>query len=107
MPAGKDTIDQIVIVPIIDDRINEANEGLLLVVRAMETLNDPSDLAKLSYRDEGVTLLRITDDDSEFTSPHNLPVLILAIVSHFQPSYLGLNGHRMCFLRARACRVTS
>ena len=68
MPAGNDVIDQIVTIPIIDDRINEANEGFLLIVRANEARNNPSDLINVRYIDEGVTLLRITDDDSELPS---------------------------------------
>ena len=65
MPAGGEVVDQQVLVPIIDDRINEANEGLLLIVRANEARNNPSDIANVRYKDEGVTLLRITDDDRE------------------------------------------
>ena len=68
MPAGNDVIDQIVTIPIIDDRINEANEGFLLIVRANEARNNPSDLVNVRYIDEGVTLLRITDNDSELPS---------------------------------------
>ena len=63
VPAGDGVVDQQVLIPIIDDRINEANEGLLLVVRANEARSNPSDLANVRYKDEGVTLLRITDDD--------------------------------------------
>lgn len=64
IPAGSDTIDETVVIPIIDDRINEANEGFILVVRANEALSNPSDIANLVYADEGVTVLRIVDDDS-------------------------------------------
>ena len=65
VPAGDEVVDQLVLIPIIDDKINEANEGFLLVVRANEARSNPSDLAKVVYKDEGVTLLRITDDDSK------------------------------------------
>ena len=67
IPPGGNTIDQNVLIPIIDDRINEANEGFLLIVRANEAGNNLLDLANLEYMDEGVTLLRITDDDSKTT----------------------------------------
>ena len=67
MTAGVDTIDQRVIIPVIDDRINEANEGLMLIVRATKNSSDALDVANLEYIDEGVTLLRITDDDRMFT----------------------------------------
>ena len=63
VPAGDGVVDQQVLIPIINDRINEANEGFLLVVRANEARSNPSDLANVRYKDEGVTLLRITDDD--------------------------------------------
>ena len=66
IPAGNDIIDRKVLIPIIDDRINEANEGFMLVVRANEELSDPQDLANVDYMDEGVSILRITDDDSTF-----------------------------------------
>ena len=72
IPAGGDTIDNTVTIPIIDDRINEATEGFLLIIRANRVNNNPSDLANLKYMDEGVTLLRITDDDSMFIHPLGL-----------------------------------
>ena len=65
MQPGGTTVDQTVQIPIMDDRINEANEGFLLIVRADEIHSDPLDIANLGYMDEGVTLLRITDDDSK------------------------------------------
>lgn len=63
IPAGRQTIDETVSIPIIADRINEATEGLMLVVRANEARSNPADIANLNYIDEGVCLLRITDDD--------------------------------------------
>lgn len=39
----------------------------MLVVRANEDRSNVADIANLNYRDEGVSLLRITDDDSRFT----------------------------------------
>ena len=74
IPAGNDIIDRKVLIPIIDDRINEANEGFMLVVRANEVLSDPQDLANVNYMDEGVTILRITDDDSTFLITHDLRI---------------------------------
>lgn len=38
----------------------------MLIVRANEDLSNPSDVSNINYVDEGVTLLRIVDDDSEF-----------------------------------------
>ena len=66
VPAGSESIDQTISIPIVKDRINEAIEGLMLIVRANETLSNPSDLANLILINEGVCLLRITDDDSTF-----------------------------------------
>ena len=66
VPAGRESIDQTISIPIVRDRINEAVEGFMLIVRANEALSNPSDLAKLNLINDGVCLLRITDDDSRF-----------------------------------------
>jgi hypothetical protein len=64
VPAGRESIDQTISIPIVRDRINEAVEGFMLIVRANEALSNPSDLAKLNLINDGVCLLRITDDDT-------------------------------------------
>lgn len=66
VPPGSESIDQTISIPIFEDRINEAVEGLMLIVRVNKTLSNPSDLANLKLINEGVCLLRIADDDSAF-----------------------------------------
>ena len=84
IPAGSDTIDQTVVIPIIEDRINEANEGFLLIVRANQVLSNPSDVANLIFIDEGVTLLRIVDDDSKGAANYNTnQILFHSPYSHY------------------------
>lgn len=39
----------------------------MLVVRANEDRSNAADIANLNYVDEGVSILRITDDDGRFT----------------------------------------
>lgn len=53
----------------------------MLVVRANEDRSNPADIANLIYVDEGVSLLRITDDDGMVTMPSVILCYLLSCFS--------------------------
>lgn len=57
--------DYTVSIPVTRDDINEAKEGFMIVMRANEEKSSPEDVKNLQYRDNGVTLGIIDDDDRE------------------------------------------
>ena len=63
-PSGSDMIVDVTI-NFLDDAINEANEGLLVVVRVDEAASDPQDVQNLALEREGVVSVTIINDDRE------------------------------------------
>ena len=64
VPSGSDMIVDVTI-NFLDDAINEANEGLLVVVRVDEAASDPQDVQNLALEREGVASVTIINDDRE------------------------------------------
>lgn len=56
----------------------------MLVVRANEDRSNAADISNLNYVDEGVSLLRITDDDGRFTML-SVNVVVHVFLSCFSP----------------------
>lgn len=66
LKAGDTSDDYTVSIPITRDDINEANEGFMIVMRPNEEKSNAEDIKNLEYRDNGITLGVIADDDSEY-----------------------------------------
>ena len=49
----------------LDDAINEADEGLLVVVRVDENASDPQDVSNIALERNGVASVTIINDDRE------------------------------------------
>ena len=60
--AGLTSDDYDIFFPITRDSFNEASEGFMIVLRP-NTNNNPQDLENLMFRDNGVSLGIIDDDD--------------------------------------------
>lgn len=65
LKAGITRDDYTVSIPVTRDDINEAQEGFMIVMRANEEKSSVEDVKNLQYRDNGVTLGIIDDDDRE------------------------------------------
>lgn len=65
LKAGITRDDYTVSIPVTRDNINEAQEGFMIVMRVNEGKSNVEDVKNLQYRDNGVTLGIIDDDDRE------------------------------------------
>ena len=63
-PSGSDMIVDVAI-NFFDDAINEADEGLLVVVRVDEAASDPQDVSNIALERNGVASVTIINDDRE------------------------------------------
>ena len=55
------------IIPFINDGINERTEGLYILATVDRVLSDPTDVQEASAIRNGVALIRINDDDGVFS----------------------------------------
>ena len=65
--------------PFVDDNINELDEGFIIEIKVDKAASNSIDVARLTYRFNGVALIRITNDDGElieqvFALLENMPV---------------------------------
>ena len=65
LSAGVSTDDYSVSIPITIDMFNEASEGFMIVMRADASRSNPVDIQNIMYREDGVALGVIDDDDRE------------------------------------------
>ena len=63
-PSGSDMIVDVAI-NFFDDAINEADEGLLVVVRVDEAASDQQDVSNIALERNGVASVTIINDDRE------------------------------------------
>ena len=63
-PSNSDMIVDVTI-NFLDDAINEANEGFLIVVRVDVNASDPQDVSNIALEREGVASVTILNDDCE------------------------------------------
>jgi len=57
--------DREIFIPLVDDDVNEATEGFLLVIRIDEGASDPRDIENAEVIRNGVALVIITDNDGK------------------------------------------
>ena len=70
-------------IPITNDNINEALEGFLILVETSEATSDNAEAPLIIYRNDGLTIGLIVDDDGQSTlhvCSHTCSPLLLAII---------------------------